>query len=126
MKRRTLTKPDSWALVLLGHDTNLSNIAGLLNMTWLIDGRRDDTRPAARLFSSFGKDRASEKYSLRISHIAQTLEQMREATPLDPRNMPQQVPVFLPGCSEENFSCTWAAFTKMVRQAVITDGTISH
>ena len=39
---------DDRALFLIGHDTNLSNIAGLLNLTWIFDGRRDDTLRAAR------------------------------------------------------------------------------
>jgi 4-phytase / acid phosphatase len=37
------------AVVLTGHDTNLSNIAGMLNVNWLIDGRRDDAPPGGAL-----------------------------------------------------------------------------
>jgi 4-phytase / acid phosphatase len=116
----TLSKPDSRALVLVGHDTNLSNIAGLLNITWLIDGRRDDTPPGGALVFELWKDRALKKYSVRIFYVAQTLEQMREAAPLDLRNLPQRVPIFLPGCSEEDSSCAWPTFTRTIQQAVVT------
>ncbi len=37
------------AVILVGHDTNLANIAGMLNLNWLIDGRRDDTPPGGAL-----------------------------------------------------------------------------
>ena len=33
-----LGKPDDRAIVMVGHDTNLSDIAGVLNINWLIDG----------------------------------------------------------------------------------------
>ncbi len=40
--------PGDRALVLVGHDANLANIAGSLNLTWIVDGRRDDTFGAGR------------------------------------------------------------------------------
>jgi 4-phytase/acid phosphatase len=49
-----LSKNSDRALFLIGHDTNLLNIAGTLNLTWIVDGRRDDTPPAALLYSNFG------------------------------------------------------------------------
>ena len=41
--------PGDRALFLIGHDTNLTNIAGMLNLTWIVDGRRDDTPPGGAL-----------------------------------------------------------------------------
>ena len=43
------SKPSDLALFLIGHDTNISNMAGLLNLSWIIDGRRDDTPPGGAL-----------------------------------------------------------------------------
>ena len=37
------------ALMLVGHDTNVANVAGLLNLSWILDGRRDDTPPGGAL-----------------------------------------------------------------------------
>ncbi len=46
-----LGKPTDRALFIIGHDTNLTNMAGALNLSWIVDGRRDDTasRRRARL-----------------------------------------------------------------------------
>jgi 4-phytase/acid phosphatase len=33
------------AVFLVGHDTNIANLAGMLNLNRIIDGRRDDTPP---------------------------------------------------------------------------------
>ncbi|MGD0547314.1 MAG: histidine-type phosphatase, partial [Terracidiphilus sp.] len=44
-----LTKPGDRLLILVGHDTNLSNIAGALGLDWIADGRRNDTPPGGAL-----------------------------------------------------------------------------
>jgi len=113
-----LSKPTDKALFLIGHDTNLSNIAGALNLTWIIDGRRDDTPPGGALVIELWKDRKTNDSSVRIFYTAQTLEQMRTGAVLSEGNPPPRVPVFLPGCSSENFSCTWTSFSKMLMQAI--------
>lgn len=43
--RRAIGKASDWVLFLIGHDTNQENMAGLLNLTWIIDERGDDTLP---------------------------------------------------------------------------------
>jgi 4-phytase / acid phosphatase len=113
-----LSKPDSRVLFLVGHDTNLSNISGLLNLTWFIDKRRDDTPPGGALVLELWKSRTEEKYSVRVFYTAQTLEQMRASTSLSLENPPERVPVFLPDCSREDYSCTWASFSEMIRQHI--------
>jgi 4-phytase/acid phosphatase len=113
-----LSRPESKALILVGHDTNLANISGALNLTWVIDGRRDDTPPGGALMFELWKDRASGSYSVRMFYAVQTLEQMREATPLTIENPPQRVPVFLPGCSGEDLACSWPVFAKVMGQVI--------
>lgn len=106
------------ALFLIGHDTNLTNIAGLLDLTWIVDGRRDDTPPGAALIFELWKSRATGNYSVRTYYSAQTLEQMRSASKLTGADPPQRVPVFLPGCGAEDFSCSWPSFAKTLDQAI--------
>jgi 4-phytase/acid phosphatase len=110
--------PTDRALFLIGHDTNLSNIAGLLNLTWIIDGRRDDTPPGGVLIFELWKSRVAGSYSVRTYYSAQTLEQMRSGSRLTLDDPPQRVPVFLPGCSAQDFSCTWLDFSESLKQAV--------
>src|SRR6202044_2434006 len=64
-------------LILIGHDTNLTNISGALGLSWLIDGRRDDTPPGSALVFELWQDRAASQYSVRLFYTAQTLNQMR-------------------------------------------------
>jgi 4-phytase/acid phosphatase len=110
--------PSDRALFLIGHDTNLTNIAGLLNLTWIVDGRRDDTPPGGVLIFELWKTRATRSYSVRTYYSAQTLEQMRSASRLTFDNPPQRVPIFLPGCSEQDFSCSWPSFLVTLDQAI--------
>ena len=114
----TLGKPTGRALFLIGHDTNISNIAGLLNMTWIVDGRRDDTPPGGALIIELWKNRKSEDYSVHLYYTAQTLEQMRSTATLSPTNPPQRAPIFLPDCSNEDFSCTWPEFSNAILRAI--------
>ena len=110
--------PADRALFLIGHDTNLTNIAGLLDLTWIVDGRRDDTPPGGALIFELWKTGATGNYSVRTYYSAQTLEQMRSASKLTLDDPPQRVPVFLPGCSAEDFSCSWPSFVKTLDRAI--------
>lgn len=110
--------PSDRALFLIGHDTNLTNIAGLLNLTWILDGRRDDTPPGGVLIFELWKKRATGTYSVRTYYSAQTLEQMRSTSTLTLGDPPQSVPIFLPGCSETDYSCSLPSFLVTLNQAI--------
>jgi 4-phytase/acid phosphatase len=53
-----------------------------------------------------------------VEYTAQTLEQMRQAQPLTAANPPAIAPVFIPGCSGKDGSCTWEGFSAAVRAAI--------
>jgi 4-phytase/acid phosphatase len=110
-----LTRPGDRVLILVGHDTNLANIGGALGLSWLIDGRRDDTPPGGALVFELWKSRDTKEYSVRTFFVAQTLDQMRNATPLSLKNPPERVPVFVPGCGQADGACTWSGFQQAVR-----------
>jgi 4-phytase/acid phosphatase len=113
-----LTKPGDRLLILVGHDTNLANIGGALGLSWLIDGRRDDTPPGGALVFELWKNRGTDEFQVRTFYEAQTLDQMRNATPLHLQSPPERVPVFLPGCGQADGSCNWKAFQRTVEAAV--------
>jgi len=113
-----LTRIDDRLLILSGHDTNLANIAGALHLNWIIDGRRDDTPPGGALvFELWQKEGAAE---VRTYYVAQTLEQMRHATPLTLSAPPDRVPVFLPACGRADGSCSLEGFRTALTQAIDT------
>ena len=106
------------ALFLVGHDTNLANIAGLLNLTWIVDGRRDDIPPGSALIFELWRTRATGSYFVESYYSAQSLEQMRSASTLTLSNPPQRVHLYLPGCSQQDLACSWPAFSDSLKQAV--------
>jgi 4-phytase/acid phosphatase len=107
-----LGKPEDRLLLLVGHDTNLSNVSGTLGLSWLIDGRVDDTPPGGALVFELWQH--GHDYSVRTSYMAQTLDQMRSATPLSLASPPERVPVFVPGCGRADGACGWEEFQKVV------------
>jgi 4-phytase / acid phosphatase len=109
-------KPDDRVLFLVGHDTNIATVAGLLGLDWIIDGRRNDTPPGGALVFELWRQ-SSGGYKIRVYYTAQTLRQMREAQPLTMANPPAKAPVFVPGCSAEDVSCDLDAFTAVLRNA---------
>lgn len=113
-------KRENRALFLIGHDSNLTNIAGLLNLTWIADGRRDDTPPGGALIFELWRDRKTGQFSVRTYFTVQTLEQMRSSATVTLSNPPERVPVFLPGCSGKDFSCPLPAFMQTVQQSIDT------
>jgi 4-phytase/acid phosphatase len=113
-----LGKPSNRLLILVGHDTNLTNIAGALDLSWLIDGRRDDTPPGGALVFELWQQGNAAAFSIRAYYTAQTLDQMRNATPLSLANPPDRALLFIPGCSKADASCEWDAFRSTVREAI--------
>jgi len=111
-----LGKPSDLALFLVGHDTNQENVAGILDLTWIIDGRRDDTPPGGALVFEVWRDRSSGGYSVRTYFTAQTLDQMRDAAPLTAAQAPARVPVFVPGCGREDMSCDLHSFLTLLHR----------
>ena len=110
-------KPSDKVLFLIGHDTNQENIAGLLNLTWMIDGRRDDTPPGGALIFELWHNKSNGEYSVRGYFTAQTLEQMRSSVSLSLSNPPERAPIFIPGCSRADMSCPLASFSRILEQA---------
>jgi 4-phytase / acid phosphatase len=116
-----LGQPDGRALVIVGHDTNISNVAGTLGLSWLIGGyQRDDTPPGGALVFELWRDPVSRDFSVRTYYITQTPEQMHKATPLTLDSPPARAPIFLPGCSTagEGLACGWEAFQHTIEAAI--------
>ena len=99
-------------LVIVGHDTNISNIAGILGISWLLDGYvRNDTPPGGALVFELWQQGQGEM-SVSAYYVAQSLDQMRKATPLTLELPPLKSPIFIPGCSraDQKMTCPWKAF----------------
>ncbi len=109
--------PGDRALFLVGHDTNIAALAGLLNLHWIVDGRPDDTPPGGALVFELWRS-AGGGYSVRVDYTAQSLDQMREAQVLTLAHPPLRVPVFVPDCGRPDMSCSLGRFSAAVQRAI--------
>jgi 4-phytase/acid phosphatase len=106
--------PGDKVVFLVGHDTNISNVAALLNAHWLINGyQRDDAAPGGALIFELWQ-RPGRAEAIRVHYIVQSPEQMRNTLPLTVTDPPRDAVVFLPGCSlpEDGFPCDWKDFQR--------------
>lgn len=113
-----LSKPDDRLLIVVGHDSNIVAVAGALGVNWIIDGRMDDTPPGGALLFELWQPRDGGAPFVRLEYTAQTLEQMRQSQTLTPANPPAAAPIFVPGCSQQDMSCTWDGFRSAVHGAI--------
>lgn len=105
---------------LVGHDTNISNIARLLNLDWQILGfEANDASPGGALSFELLRDTRNGRRYVRVIYLAQTLDQLRKATELDATVRPGMVEVAVPGCAGDLTlgSCPLEKFVAVAREA---------
>jgi 4-phytase/acid phosphatase len=113
-----LGKPTDRLLILVGHDTNIATAAGALGLDWTLDGLVDGTPPGGALMFELWRSRTGGQFTVRTFYIAQSLEQMRQSQPLTADNPPGIAPIFVPGCSGPDLSCTWDGFSPAIQKAI--------
>lgn len=114
-----ISRVNDRALFLIGHDTNIASVAGLLDLDWIADGRRDDTPPGGALVFELWQPAAGSEDFVRVYYTTQALEQMRSSTVLTSQNPPARVPVFIPACSRADFSCSVTDFERALQSSAV-------
>lgn len=107
-------------LIIVGHDTNISNVAGMLGISWLLNGYQpNDTPPGDALVFELRKQDDGE-VTVVTYNLAQSLEQMHKTLPLTLDSPPLKSPIFVPGCSraDREMSCPWKAFERTFEKAI--------
>lgn len=120
MEQAASGKAEAPLFVISGHDTNLSNLSGMLGLSWLLPGyQADDTPPGGALVFSLWK--SAGRYSVRLQFVAQTPDQMHDGTPVSLAHPPAIANVFVPGCSSaaEGYPCSWEAFRNLAARAAL-------
>jgi 4-phytase/acid phosphatase len=108
--------PGDAVLLLSGHDANLSNVSGMLHLSWKLPGyQADETPPGGALIFSLWRDTRTGALSVRVRYLAQTLDQMRNSVPLTLAHPPASREVRIPGCGR---NCSWADFRKLAERAI--------
>ena len=116
-----LDRSGNAVLVVSGHDTNLSNLSGMLGLAWRLPGyQADDTPPGGALIFSIWQEPGAAKYFVRSQYLAQTLEQMRDANPLSLSAPPPEEDLSIPGCESATLAsgCPWVTFNQAIERAI--------
>ena len=106
--------------LLVGHDTNLANIGGMLGMHWSLPSYlEDETPPAGAMHIDLLRDRETNAHAVRVRYVAQTLDQMRRIEPLDLARPPETAVVKIDGCkASEDGECPWTEFANFANRAI--------
>jgi 4-phytase / acid phosphatase len=108
----TKAPPSSRFVVFSGHDTTLALLAGLLHLSWLMQGyQMNDTPPGGALVFELYAPAGAAPF-VRLFFVAQSLDQMRSGDGLNPG----RVPVYIPGCP--SLDCPLATLHDIVGRAV--------
>jgi len=80
----------------------------------------DDTPPGGALIFSLWQQPDTPRYFVRTEYLAQTLEQMRNATPLTMAAPPAKEGVAVASCESapKNIGCSWETFAKSLQKAI--------
>jgi 4-phytase/acid phosphatase len=116
-----LGNPATKVIVLIASDVNITGLAGLFHLDWMLPGYQEDyCSPGGALVLELRQSQSTGEYTVRASYIAQTLDQLRNLTALTHDSPPAVAPVFIPGCSVDNatFDCPLANFVKLAKHAI--------
>ena len=116
-----LGSPQDKVVVLISTDGNGSGLAGLLNLDWLVAGYQPDVSAlGGALVFELRQSQRSGEFFVRAIYVTQTMDQLRNRTPLTLAAPPANVPVFIPGCSIDNtnFDCPLSSFLKMTQRVI--------
>jgi 4-phytase/acid phosphatase len=112
-----LGSPSDKVIGLIASNFNISGLAGLLNLDWLVPGYQADVAaPGGALVFQLRQSLRNGEFIVRAVYVTQTMDQLRNRTPLTLSAPPAIAPVFLPGCSKLNatFDCPLDHFVEWI------------
>ncbi len=119
--QRPFGAPQDRFVLLMGHDSNLAWLGGLLRLDWMVvDQTFNATPPGSALVFELHHNRASGKDRIQVFFISQTLNQIRSLSLLEGSEQPSVAPVFVPGCSgpAPPYACALEDFDRVVTSAI--------
>jgi 4-phytase/acid phosphatase len=114
---------DAKVVVYVGHDTNLWNLAGMMDVSWLQPGYQRNQTPPAGALTFEVRETQDKKLRVYTAYVAQSLEQMRNASAVTMEAPPARTALRLPGCSTTapGFPCTIEEFAIAIRNSLDRD-----
>jgi 4-phytase/acid phosphatase len=114
-----LTASGKGVVVLVGHDTNLANVSGVLGLDWHDAHRPDDYPPGGAIVLSLVNHKGHDV--IRVRSLMPTMDQLRANRFDDVR----AVPVRVKGCHALG-ECTLAEFAAVTRKGIDTTRVDEH
>ncbi len=117
----SLGSPSTKIIALIASNTNITGLAGLLHLDWLLPSYEADVAaPSGALVFELRQSQSTGEYIVRASYISQTMDQLRFLTLLTLDAPPPSAPVFIPGCSVANatFDCPLGRFVRIADQVI--------
>jgi 4-phytase/acid phosphatase len=109
--------------VLVGHDTNISDMSGLLGFDWQVDSFPAHTPPPGGAFGlELLRDAQGHEF-VRAFYRSQTMDQMRELTPLNLRTPAFRQIITIPGCAMPDGApmCPLSTFVALAQSKLIAE-----
>jgi hypothetical protein len=116
-----LGNPSSKVIMLVASDVNITGLAGLFHLDWMLPGYQANyCAPGGALVFELRQSQSTGEFIVRASYIAQTLDQLRNRTALTLNTPPAKAPIFIPGCSVRNttFDCPFQNFVAIAKQKI--------
>lgn len=105
-------------VIYAGHDTNISNIAGMLGIHWFLsDLPEDDTPPAGALVFELWEGKTRGDCFVKLRYVHARMEQLRGQTVLSLANPPEWSGITIPGCKHP---CSFKNFEGIMTRAIDT------
>ena len=102
--------------VLVGHDTNIADLGGLLDLHWAVPGyAKDDPPPAGGVGFELLADAQGRQF-VRAFYRSQTMDQVRYLQPLTADNPAAIEYLAIPGCAD---LCPMTDFARIVRAKLV-------
>ena len=111
---------DLRVMIYVGHDTNLANIGGLLDIHWVIQGfKPDDPSPGGALAFELLRNVKTGARFVRLAYFAQTMDQMRTVERLDFDHPASRAEIDIPNCSRNGAGlCPIEKFAEIAGKAI--------
>jgi len=117
----TLASPAAKIVSLTASNFNIAGLSGLFHLDWLLPGYQPDVAaPGGVLMFQLRQSTVTGEYLVRVAYVSQTMDQLRNQTPLSLAAPPPSAPVAIPGCTSDdaNLDCPLGQFVRIASQVI--------
>lgn len=113
--------PADRLVVVVGHDTNLLNLSGLMGLSWLLpDTQPNLVAPGGALIFELRRRLADGQFLVRVCYVGESLDQMRDLRPVTLAEPPPIAPIFIPSVSAATpgYDAPFPKFAALLRRVI--------